>query len=222
MLLLLLLFDSGPSDIFVILASGDFVIIKHGQSMLLDIDTPTFKILLIKGGELVFDEKNLHLHAEHIFITEGGKLRIGESPEKPFQHKAMITIHGHVRSTELPIYGAKSISVRNGSLELFGKHITHTWTRLSETANAGVTSIKLQLPVNDWNIGDEVVIATTSKSIRENEVVKITGIRDAGRTLDISPALKYRHISISQTIAGRVIDTRAEVGLLTRNIVIQG
>eukprot|EP00795_Rhopilema_esculentum_P009048 gene9048-16692_t len=202
--------------------AGDFVIIKHGQSMLLDIDTPIFKILLIKGGELVFDEKNLHLHAEHIFLTEGGKLRIGESPEKPFQHKAMITIHGHVRSTELPIYGAKSISVRNGSLELFGKHITHTWTRLSETANAGATSIKLQLPVNDWNIGDEIVIATTSKSIRENEIVKITGIRDAGRTLDISPALEYRHISISQTIAGRVIDTRAEVGLLTRNIVIQG
>lgn len=190
--------------------------------MLLDIDTPVFKILLVQGGHLIFDEKDLHLQAEHILITEGGMLRIGESPERPFQHKATITIHGHVRSTELPIYGAKSISVRNGSLELYGKHILHTWTRLSETANAGATAINLQLAVNDWKVGDKIVIATTSKSLRENEVVAITGVRNGGRTLDINPALKHRHISISQTIEGHVIDTRGEVGLLTRNIVIQG
>ena len=190
--------------------------------MLLDIDTPVFKILLIEGGQLIFDEKDLHLQAEHILITQGGMLRIGESPEKPFQHKATMTIHGHVRSTELPIYGAKSVSVRNGSLELYGKHIMHTWTRLSETANAGATSIKLQLPVNDWNIGDEIVIASTSKSLRENEVVKITGVRDGGKTVDISQALNYTHISINQTIAGRMVETRGEVGILTRNIVIQG
>ena len=190
--------------------------------MLLDIDTPVFKILLIQGGSLIFDEKDLHLQAEHILITEGGKLRIGESTEKPFQHKATLTIHGHVRSTELPIYGAKSVSVRNGSLELYGKHIMHTWTRLSETANAGASFIKLQLAVSDWKVGDQIVIATTSKSLRENEVVKITGLRDGGKTLDISPALNYTHISFSQTIEGRVIETRAEVGLLTRNIVIQG
>ena len=202
--------------------SGDFVIIKKGQTMLLDIDTPVFKILLIQGGQLIFDEKDLHLQAENILITEGGMLRIGEAPEKPFQHKALITIHGHVRSTELPVYGAKSVSVRNGSLELYGKHIMHTWTRLSQTANPGATQIKLQLPVNDWKIGDEVVIAATSKSLRENEVVKITGVRDGGMTLDIWPALNYTHISFNQSISGHMIETRAEVGLLTRNIVIQG
>ena len=201
---------------------GDFVIIKTGQKMLLDIDTPVFSILLIKGGELIFDEKDLHLQAEHILITEGGKLQIGESQERPFQHNALLTIHGHVRSTELPIYGAKSISVRNGSLELYGKHIMHTWTRLTETADVGATSINVQLPLNDWKVGDTIVIASTSKSIRENEELNITGIRNGGKTIDFSPPLKYLHLSISQTIAGRVIETRAEVGLLTRNVVIQG
>jgi hypothetical protein len=43
-----------------------------------------------------------------------------------------------------------------------------------------------------------------------------------GRTIGIKPALKYKHIAIVQTIAGKVIETRAEVGLLTRNVVVEG
>eukprot|EP00794_Sanderia_malayensis_P009058 gene9058-10026_t len=204
-------------------AAGSFVQIKAGQKMLIDTDTPVMKMLLIDGGTVMFDdERDIELKAEHIFITNNGRFIIGESPDKPYQHKATVTIHGHVRSTELPIYGAKSFSVREGTLELYGKHIKHTWTQLSETANATATTIKLLLPAQGWNIGDEIVIASTTKSIRENEVVKITGKRDGDKTLDISPALKYRHTSFSQTIAGRVIETRAEVGLLTRNIVVQG
>ena len=38
----------------------------------------------------------------------------------PFEHKAIITLHGHHRSRELPIYGTKVLAVRNGSLELHG------------------------------------------------------------------------------------------------------
>ena len=40
--------------------------------------------------------------------------------------------------------------------------------------------------------------------------------------MGIEPALRFKHVSISQTIAGREIETRGEVGLLTRNVRIQG
>jgi len=40
--------------------------------------------------------------------------------QEPFQHKAIITLHGHLRSLEMPIYGAKTLAVRNGSLDLHG------------------------------------------------------------------------------------------------------
>eukprot|EP00794_Sanderia_malayensis_P006709 gene6709-7471_t len=100
--------------------------------------------------------------------------------------------------TDTPVMKMLLIDVREGTLECYGKHIKHTWTQLSETANATATTIKLLLPAQGWNIGDEIVIASTTKSIRENEVVKITGKRDGDKTLDISPALKYRHTSFSQ------------------------
>ena len=202
--------------------SGDFVIVKKDQTLLLDTNTPILKIFLIKGGTVIFDDKDLELHAEHILITKGGKLLVGKSEAEPFQHKAVITLHGHVRSTELPIYGAKSLSVREGFLGLYGKHIPITWTYLKETANVGDTSIKLKQAVTGWNVGDKIVIAATAKSIRENEVVEIEVVSNGGDTIQFTPALKYRHISIQQTIAGRIIETRAEVGLLTRNIVVQG
>lgn len=74
----------------------------------------------MSGGELIFDEKDLELQAENILITSGGRLQIGTESE-PFQHQAVITLHGHLRSLEMPIYGAKSLGVRNGTLELHGE-----------------------------------------------------------------------------------------------------
>lgn len=46
--------------------------------------------------------------------------KIGTETE-PFQHQATITLHGHHRSKEFPIYGVKSIAVRTGRLELHGE-----------------------------------------------------------------------------------------------------
>jgi len=66
------------------------------------------------------------------------------------------------------------------------------------------------------------VIASTSKSFHENEVVRITGISNDNHTLSVYPKFRYKHLSIVQTIAGRTIDTSAEVGLLSRNVKIRG
>ena len=74
----------------------------------------------IVGGNFIFDEADITLHSEYILITDQGVLQVG-TQEEPFKHKAIIELHGHVRSKELPIYGAKVLAVRNGTLELHGK-----------------------------------------------------------------------------------------------------
>lgn len=73
------------------------------------------------GGTLVFDEADIELQAENILITDGGRLQIGQEGA-PFQHKAIITLHGQLRSPELPVYGAKTLAVREGVLDLHGMH----------------------------------------------------------------------------------------------------
>lgn len=48
----------------------------------------------------------------------------------PFQHQAVITLHGHLRSPELPVYGAKTLAVREGTLDLHGR-LKALWYKLA-------------------------------------------------------------------------------------------
>jgi len=72
------------------------------------------KGIIIQSGSLIFDDnQDVSLNVEYIIIVDGGLLQIG-TKENPFQHKAVITMFGSLRSIELPIFGSKVIGVRNG------------------------------------------------------------------------------------------------------------
>ena len=65
---------------------------------------PIFKMYMLNICELSTD----------LFYQIGTK-------EDPFLGEAIIELYGHVRATEIPIYGAKFIGVRNGTFEAHGK-----------------------------------------------------------------------------------------------------
>ena len=113
------------------------------------------------------------------------------------------------------------MALREGTIDIHGKHVPITWTHLSRTAEVGTKQLHLKQSVT-WKAGDVIVIAPTAKSQREHEQRTITEVLNDGKTLEVDQPLQYRHISISQTIAGRNIETRGEVGLLSRNVLIQG
>lgn len=85
-------------------------------------------------------------------------LQIG-TEEEPFQHKAIITLYGHLRSIELPIYGTKTIAVREGTLDLHGQYVPVTWTYLNATADR--TNVIVVVHPVTWKAGDDIVIAST-------------------------------------------------------------
>ena len=202
---------------------GDFVIVPSGQRLVLDIRTPVLKIVLIQGGELIFDDESngIELHSENILITDGGKLEVG-TEESYYKHKAQIVMYGHRLSTELPLFGAKTLAVRNGTLDLHGKPIRDTWTCITKTVRPGDNLLTLKHNVSDWEIGGKVIITSTSYSQRENEELVIEGISSDGHSITVSPPLNYTHISLVQVIHGKTIETCAEVGYLTRNVVVRG
>ncbi|XP_040289774.1 fibrocystin-L-like [Bufo bufo] len=202
---------------------GSMAVITKGQTILLDESTPVLKMLLIQGGTLIFDEADIELQSENILITDGGALQIG-TEAAPFQHKAIITLHGQIRSPELPVYGAKTLAVRQGTLDLHGIPIPVTWTRLAQTVESGNSTIILQKSVT-WKAGDEIVIASTGHrhSQSQNEKRTIQSVSGDGTVLTLTPPLLYKHLGISVTLPdGTIFEARAEVGLLTRNIVVRG
>ncbi|CAH1775752.1 unnamed protein product [Owenia fusiformis] len=128
------------------------------------------------------------------------------------------------RDPEIPDGPEHDLSEEDMTSSLFiGNPVPVTWTKLSKTAEQGSDVITLMQAVS-WQPGDDIVIPTTNHrhSMGENEKHTIKAISKDGITLTLTKPLKYTHISMVQNLHGVTLETRGEVGLLTRNIKIQG
>ena len=195
-------------------AAGDSVVIPQDRTIRLDMSPPPLASLTINGA-LVFAETDLELTSGWILVM--GTLRVGTSTQ-PFQHRATITLAGSSDGPNIMGMGNRVLGVAGGTLDLHGE-ARAGWTRLSSTAPAG--AIQLQLVTGmPWRSGDKLVLASTDFDPRRAEVVTVA--THSGSTVTLEQPLAYSHYGELQTIAGRTVDERAEVGLLTRNVVIQG
>ena len=192
--------------------AGADVVIPKDLELLLDVSPPPLASLKIEGT-LTADERDLEITtgAVHVF----GTLVIG-SERAPFMHRMVFTLTGDDPGTDLP---SKMIAVYGlGTLELHGESRT-AWTRLAATANAGSTQLLLDGPT-DWRSGDRVVVASTSFEPNDAEVVRIASV--TGPSVTLAEPLRATHWGSTQSIGGATVDERAEVGLLSRNIVVRG
>lgn len=205
---------------------GDSVTITQGQYIVLDVSPPSLFLLIVYGGVLEFspDVGDLQLNASYIFVF-GGKFIVGTETE-PFPNKAVITLEGDRNSYELPVYGAKCLAVRDAILDLHGLPSTAgTWVRLAENAFAGNNTLILDTPV-DWSSGDHIFVTSTSFDPLETEELYIEEVLDGGYTLRLKTILYFDHWGLGYVdpVTGEelVPEYRAEVGRLTRNVVVQG
>ncbi|WP_124981026.1 G8 domain-containing protein [Nonlabens xiamenensis] len=159
-----------------------------------------------------------------IMVHSGGALEIG-TETNPYLGNGIITLNGSNPNEVLmsPAMGAKLIGVMgNGRLDLHGAPKI-SWTQLNATAAVGTQTITLKEMV-DWQVGDEIVIASTDFDPHQAEKRVITAINGLNLTLDTP--LQYMHWGTEQIYNDgsndRILDERAEVGLLTRNLKIQG
>ena len=86
---------------------------------------------------------------------------------------------------------------------------------------SGANTITLQEPV-DWKAGEEIVIASTSYEPTEAEKHIISAVSSDKKTLTLTEALKFKHLGDTHKTGNWEYTLAAEVGLLTRNIVIEG
>ncbi len=227
--------DSKPGE-------GDEVTISDGSIVLLDEATPDFSGLTI-NGTLIFDRQNLELASDWILVN--GKLEIG-TEEEPFLQNATLSLTGDDTEQSIMEMGTRGIMVM-GELELHGNPPTTTWTKINAHADIESTSLTLMESV-DWNIGDEIVIGPTDyyeagNGISVSQRIELTGI--SGTSLSLAEGLNAHRWGMLQyatengmsltadglleppvpdtdsTSTPLVLDERAPVGNLSRNILIQ-
>ncbi|MFT7589222.1 MAG: hypothetical protein ACI959_001439, partial [Limisphaerales bacterium] len=193
------------------------VVIPAGQHIVLDISPPNLGTVTV-FGKLSFADVPIDLFADWIMIN-AGEFEVG-TQASPLSSKVSITLTGDTADV-LPDMGNRFIAAMNGGIiNLHGVSRDETsWSLLDQTANAGNNSIKLvQTPT--WKVGDKIAISASGVDPRESEVVTVTGV--SGTYVSFTPPLLYKHFGETQTIDSQLLDMRAEVILLTRNITIQG
>lgn len=148
-----------------------------------------------------------------------GQLIIGW-PEKPYPNNVLIQLVGDHSTPDMPVtndlnLGSKALGVF-GNLMLFGKNNT-SWTSLDATLDAGADTLTVADKV-DWKAGDEIVVTTSSFEPRETEKFIIKSIANDKKTITLESAATYAH----RSYITNSVRLASKVGLLTRNIVIEG
>jgi len=199
-------------------ARGDVVTIEKGMNVILDVSPPPLHGIKLDGTLSFADNKDLELATEWIMVH--GTLEIG-TEAKPHTRKATITLTDNVKDEDISVPAAsvtsdrsdRAIMLMGGTLSLHGNR-TNSWTKLSRTAEAGSNSIDV-LNAAGWRAGDVIVLASTDFDPHQAERRTIAAIR--GNRITLDKKLDYMHF-------GKItfdVDERGEVGMLSRNIVIQ-
>src|ERR1700676_4180009 len=192
------------------------VTIEKDMNIVLDVSPPPLRSLTINGKLSFADNKDLELSTEWVMVH--GELEIG-TEARPHTRKATITLTDNVKDEDMSGIGGtndrsdRGIMLMGGTLNLHGNR-TNSWTKLSKTAEAGSNSIQV-LSAAGWRVGDVIVLASTDFDPHQAERRTITSIR--GNTITLDKKLDYMHF-------GKItfdVDERGEVGMLSRNIVIQ-
>ena len=214
--------------------AGDLVNIPAGKSIILDENPPALGGLTILG-KLEFEAKDINLTTTWIMVM--GELHIG-SASAPFQQKAIITLTGNDMTESVMGMGTRGLMVMGGLLELHGTPPTKTWTKINANALKSATNLTL-LESGNWKVNDQIVVAPTDYfGTGDAQRVSINAIN--GTSITISTGLNAQRWGVLQyatstgmsltpgtlpstVVAGTptILDERAEVGNLTRNIVIQ-
>lgn len=198
-----------------------------GLCLLVDIqNSPKLKLVQVDGGALIFpshdDDPSYQatFDARYIMINRG-LLEIG-TEKHPYKSRLTITMHGEKYDPAMPIFGKKSIGVHFGVLDIHGVH-KKSWTDLDSTVMPGDTQMTLVEEV-DWEVGDYIMITSTDYDQYEAEFFTVTdnAVSNGKSTLTLDKALKYKHYAAVETHGADTLTIRAEVCLMTRNIIYRG
>lgn len=184
---------------------------------------------VLKGISGQKNNAEIDLETEWILVSgANAKLEVGTDTHPYISNdKCNITLIGSEDSDEIGAMGDKFIAAMNGAtIELHGNEKI-SWTHLGVNAAVGTNEVTLSEPV-DWEIGDEIVIVSSRTSWNESEKRTISGISTDKLKISFTTPLNYPHFSAIKTYTRTTdnktwtADLRAEVGLLSHNIKIQG
>jgi len=178
------------------------------------IDTNLDAKRLIVNGTLQCPNTNdtYRLKLENLHIT--GSFICGTASER-FEGKLEILL----KPSSMMGMMNRSISiVPGGNLILHGRQLSSQWQKINSNILAGESRASLSESTN-WQVGDKVVVSSSSFDMNEAETFEITNI--SGTDMRLDRAASYFHSGSVMNIVGKEVDERSVIANLTRNIEIK-
>ncbi|MCA8950782.1 MAG: G8 domain-containing protein [Planctomycetes bacterium] len=182
-------------------------------------------------GNLTAESVDCSLASEWLLVhTSGARLDIG-SAEVPFAHEFVLTLRGQPGAPTIGGAGSKFlVAMDGGQIELHGLPKT-SWSRLKSLSGNTVEVTDRE----GWAVGDQILLVATDpmseqdgEKASQSEVCTIVGIAPTTGELTLSPAPLANHCAADPVSysapngATWTVDERAEVGMLTHNVRVEG
>ena len=212
---------------------SEALMVPAGQTWVVDMCDADVKSIMVHGALHVRDADiaacadGAELRADWIMVMgEGSALQVG-TIDAPLAERMTFTLKGTDKTANANgvqgflSSGTKTIMAMNGAdLDMHSVSARKTsWTQITETVSAGDTQVRL-LEAPGWEAGDQVVLAPSGYDVRETEELEVASVD--GNVVTFTTPLRYDHYGEVQRVAGKDLDMRAEIGLLSRNIRIRG
>jgi hypothetical protein len=234
--------------------AGDFVQVSPGHAVVYDVHSDTALRMVHVAGQLTFSREKSTLIDVGLIKIEPGESTTEDGFEC---HASLPAAHHHgkqenvaipvleIGTRESPIPKELTATIRlrhfpgtstetlpaiiacGGRWDVHGASLNRTWLKLAKPAKAGNSTITLEQEVNDWRVGDRIIITTGDSAGPGNgatfrqktnrpkpvgtEECKITAIEGATLTLD-------RPLNKAHCGEGLM---RCEVANLSRNVIIE-
>jgi len=226
---------------------GDNVLVDSGHVVLYDkISSDEIRLIHVRGTLEFSRTQNTQLDVGTIFISSRTSIdpdqdcSIGQTgaawDARPaleigtFDNPIPAGIEARVRLTyfsSLDDDCNPSIQAHGGRMDIHGAPMKRTWVKMAETAMDGETEIKLTEPVNDWNVGDKVIVTRSRRpqgNIVSNGSFRGNGMQETEER--IITAINGNRITIDQPLdfphpVWKGGQHAGEVANLSRNVVIE-
>ncbi|MBT5816295.1 MAG: hypothetical protein HOI15_18380, partial [Opitutales bacterium] len=213
---------SPPSD------PEEDVEIPMGVVVILDTNEEVGEIRVM--GKLTVATGTYELTCDSLIVMgANAELEVGTEIER-YSGDFTLTLKGEM--TESFTHGSHDmgwralLAVNGGTLNLHGEDRIE-WTRLDANVEAGSSSFTVADAV-DWRPGDEILLVSSTNNWNEAEELTVDSVSGDGKVVTLTSNLSHWHCGTIQQYTRPsdsktwTADMRAEVGLLTRNVTIQG
>jgi hypothetical protein len=198
---------------------GEDAVIPPGQTVLLSGNTSNLRSLVIQGTLELHPRLPSEIVTAYLIVF-GGTLRsqIGHTPS------AKITLRSDTNTSNFGVEEGRVLRPGTmlvlGAVSLTGTARTKQWVTLSDPAAAKDASLKVTDAVSDWVRQDVIVVSSTLRDATAWDQLIVSEIKESRQIVTVN-SLSFPHQSVPIDLAtGQRLNLRAEVGLLTRNIVI--